>query len=263
LLGRLVHARRLVHPWQGHGNGRQQVAPFFFGWSKVKEAWKKLNDKDQVKEMGAKLAEERKGLKEELKDSLRWGKDVRDLRKTGGKRFEALQMIDLKQAAGFPLVKTTCLDGADMNLPYACSENRATLVVVGMRGAADEMLAAYRQAFEHSKAGRSPQTRIIELWLMERESYKWFKSSFEKGLRKKVPSPARQANTALVTEDVAAIMQGLGVDNPIVGYAFVCDGMGRIRWQAHGEPTDAELATMCSGAEQLLAKPNIKVFKKR
>ena len=89
--------------------------------------------------------------------------DVRDLRKTGGKRFEALQMIDLKQAAGFPLVKTTCLDGADMNLPYACSENRATLVVVGMRGAADEMLAAYRQAFEHSKAGRSPQTRIIEV----------------------------------------------------------------------------------------------------
>ena len=52
--------------------------------------------------------------------------------------------------------------------------------------------------------------------------------------------------------DVAELRKTLQLGNSIVGYVFLLDQEGRIRWRAHASPTQQEIHTLLRCSGQLL-----------
>ncbi len=52
----------------------------------------------------------------------------------------------------------------------------------------------------------------------------------------------------------ARLSRALGVRNRLVGYGFLVDAAGRIRWRLGGAPTPGELASLVSCAHTLVAE---------
>ena len=46
----------------------------------------------------------------------------------------------------------------------------------------------------------------------------------------------------------------LGVHNSIIGYAFLVDPEGLVRWKAHAKPTEKELKYMIKCTRELIEK---------
>ena len=52
--------------------------------------------------------------------------------------------------------------------------------------------------------------------------------------------------------DVAQIRDTLQLGNSIIGYVFLLDREGRVRWRAHAAPTTQEIEALLSCSQQLL-----------
>jgi len=57
-----------------------------------------------------------------------------------------------------------------------------------------------------------------------------------------------------ITEDILA---GLGVHNRAIGYTFLVDRQGYIRWGMHGQPEQEELDTVVRCTREVLAEPHM------
>ena len=53
-------------------------------------------------------------------------------------------------------------------------------------------------------------------------------------------------------KDVSRIKETLELDNSMVGYVFLLDREGRIRWRAHASPTKYEIEALLRCSQQLL-----------
>lgn len=50
------------------------------------------------------------------------------------------------------------------------------------------------------------------------------------------------------------LRQALRIHSSMVGYAYLLDGEGLIRWRAHATPTQEELQSMVRCTQELIAK---------
>lgn len=63
----------------------------------------------------------------------------------------------------------------------------------------------------------------------------------------------------LADECVPMLHSQLSLHNKLVGYVFLVDGEGKIRWQAHAEPAQSELQAMVTCTNELILEvKNIK-----
>lgn len=53
-------------------------------------------------------------------------------------------------------------------------------------------------------------------------------------------------------DDVGEIRKNLQIGNTFVGYVFLLDQNGRIRWRAHAPPTKQEITSLLDCSQQLL-----------
>ena len=56
------------------------------------------------------------------------------------------------------------------------------------------------------------------------------------------------------SSDAAALKRELDIHNPLFGYVYLLDPKARIRWQAAGAATEAEVQTMLGLAKRLASK---------
>ncbi len=56
----------------------------------------------------------------------------------------------------------------------------------------------------------------------------------------------------LADEHVPLLHSKLSLHNRLVGYVFLLDEEGKIRWQAHSEPAQSELQAMVSCTNELV-----------
>ena len=53
-------------------------------------------------------------------------------------------------------------------------------------------------------------------------------------------------------KDVPEIRETLQLRNSMIGYVFLLDREGRIRWKAHASPTEYEIESLLRCSQQLL-----------
>lgn len=169
--------------------------------------------------------------------------ELSELRKTQGKPFRA-QMLKEGETFMFPEMKSLLLDGSEVTLP-SFFENRVTLVAFSMRQVGAEKLKSWtsplaERACSSSKSRR--HTKIIQVSLVENFIASMFKSYYLKNLRRlEETDPLLHHTTLLRLGDSTKHRDVLGMRNRLVGYVFLVDHRGMVRFRASGEAEKDEL----------------------
>eukprot|EP00041_Stephanoeca_diplocostata_P014139 m.253864 g.253864 ORF g.253864 m.253864 type:complete len:277 (-) comp19596_c0_seq1:1196-2026(-) len=181
-------------------------------------------------------------------------KDYAEIKKNGGKRFQAPDALTpVPQAYTFPTMHGKTIAGTSVTLPREW-RGKVTLVLLGCRGYCKPMLDAYEEQFT-AAFGTERKCQVFTLWIVEQAIFrKIMGSMFENSIRKTMPDVGEQERTiCYLGSDVPQIKQHLDIFNAITGYAFLVDKHGRVRWQAHGYPDAEEIVTLKRGVSELLS----------
>ena len=113
----------------------------------------------------------------------------------------------------------------------------------------------------------------LELSLMEKKSFIWLQSWIARNLRQSLPVSRHvgskncdvdysnsqvcvaviQSSFMICTGKMASeLRRALDVHNSFVGYAYLLDKEGLVRWKAHAMPTPEELQTIITCTQKLL-----------
>lgn len=159
----------------------------------------------------------------------------------------------------FPALEADDLTGRRRALPGELT-GKVSLVLLGLRDTCKTHTELYRTAFVQGVAGHMPAAaaaatpvQVLEIFAIERVALRPLRRVFVSALRKSINDPAREAQILYYAgSKLDQILAALGVHNPMVGFAYLTDAAGRIRWQAHSHPSDTELASMAASARALL-----------
>ena len=130
------------------------------------------------------------------------------------------------------------------------------------------MCEQYRKPLEGEFS--EDKVKVLELSLLDKALYVFMQKWIERNLKKAIP-PTRHvcvcvcvhtgALYALILQSQFMVCAGkkvselrtiLDLHSSIVGYAYLLDRDGLIRWQAHATPTNEELQGMTKSAQSLL-----------
>lgn len=181
------------------------------------------------------------------------------MRRSGGKHSEsAFDIFPAKIASPFPALplvgvaeSTPSIDSRALFSPSA----RATLVRLSFRDSARINLDAFAAALP---AGVATQ----DIMFVERGVYRLMAPIITRNLRGSLSQEAQKSTWLYLGDLGAAERDALGITNLLVGYVYLVDGEGRVRWRAHGEPTEREIDCLRRGAEALLSGSAVKKAKK-
>ena len=143
------------------------------------------------------------------------------------------------------------------------------------------MCDQYRAPFEREFAGKEP-VQVLELSLLDKPVFRLIRGWVQRNLRKRLdpqrhvslnssdcnicypltpthtqpvatPSlPHTQSLFLVCSEGVEQLRVDLEIGNSIVGYAYLVDKEGLIRWRAHASPTEREIRAMIKNTRKLL-----------
>ncbi|KAJ8611174.1 hypothetical protein CTAYLR_003555 [Chrysophaeum taylorii] len=184
---------------------------------------------------------------------LSFVEELREVR-AGGKPFGA-EALSASKGFKFPELPATNLDGSEVTLPEYF-EKRVTLVAVSTRQVGAVKLASWivplaQRLCASSRAKNS--TKIVELTIVENPVARLFRSWFLANLRRGENDPLLHHSTLLRIGDTSAQRAALGMANRLVGYVFLVDHRGRVRFRASGAATDDELALLFDQTVGLVA----------
>ncbi len=61
-----------------------------------------------------------------------------------------------------------------------------------------------------------------------------------------------QSSFLVCSEGVESVKSGLAIGNSIVGYAYLVDKEGRVRWRAHATPNEREIKALIKCTKTLM-----------
>ena len=130
------------------------------------------------------------------------------------------------------------------------------------------MCEQYRAPFEREFAGKQ-SVAVYEMSLLDKAIFRLIQRWVERNLRKKI-EPRRQVSCVYVmwvtshsthptqssflvcSEGVESVKSGLNIGNTIVGYAYLLDKEGRVRWRAHASPNEREIKALIKCTKTLM-----------
>ena len=206
--------------------------------------------------------------------------DMRDYAASGGKAFKALgALIGRKKAEPFPAMDQAALAGTLAGDPVALDaaqfKGKATLVLCSFRYAESlSMAQSWGAAFDRSglaaggaggdggagEAGGAGGAggngvQLFEVSFMGEGYVSWFSSIFTHFLRNAVPAE-RHGRFLVHFGDSREYETALGMSNRLLGYAFLVDSKGLVRWKGSGEASPSEVEAMLSCTEELAQRQN-------
>ncbi|EDO44976.1 predicted protein [Nematostella vectensis] len=205
----------------------------------------------KTKEEKQAAKEKRKQERKELVGEITKGyfSDLKELKQSGGKRFFAKdKLITEKDALVFPEFQAKNLRNRVINLRTEFPGS-TTLVLMWLRAYGQIMCSKYKENFTKEFADH-PDVKYFEVNVVEGWFYRLLKPFIEKSLRSQIPVK-NQGNYLCYFGNTEPLKKGL-VENVIVGYAFLVDSHGRVRWKAHGTPTQEELQYMTDCTNMLI-----------
>ncbi|XP_064385147.1 uncharacterized protein LOC135334040 isoform X2 [Halichondria panicea] len=183
-----------------------------------------------------------------------------EFRRNRGKRTEAPDhLCSIGESVMFPAVSGSSLSGQSLSLPPRGSSpsgqslppySLVSLILVSMRGLGMAMCEKYRAPFEREFA-RKQSVGVYEMSLLDKGVFRLIQGWVERNLRKKI-DPQRQSSFLVCSEGVESVKSGLAIGNSIVGYAYLVDKEGRVRWKAHATPNEREIKALIKCTKTLM-----------
>ena len=176
-------------------------------------------------------------------------------RKTQGKTIVARREDG---AVAFPTFDAVDVDGTAVAFP-ALLKRRVTLVGVSFRaiGAAQsrEWLEPFGRRVYLTYRGMA-HTATAHCSLIEQPVFRftWLRNWLLRDLRKAATDISLNTWNCLKIGDVAPIRQQLGLDNRLVGYVYLLDQEGRVRFRGSGSPTEDELQLLFQVTEECVSE---------
>ena len=176
-------------------------------------------------------------------------------RKTQGKTVAARREDG---AVAFPTFDAVDVDGTAVAFP-ALLKRRVTLVGVSFRaiGAAQsrEWLEPFGRRVYLTYRGMA-HTATAHCSLIEQPVFRftWLRNWLLRDLRKAATDISLNTWNCLKIGDVAPIRQELGLDNRLVGYVYLLDQEGRVRFRGSGSPTEDELQLLFQVTEECVSE---------
>lgn len=169
--------------------------------------------------------------------------ELREIRVTDGK---PVLSRNEDNGVAFPAFEAFDVDGTTVTLP-PLMRSRVTLVGVSMRQLGAKNLQTWTSPFArrvHLSPRAIEHTGMLHISLVDNNFLRIFKKWLLKDLRKAETDLSLQRRSCLKIGDVADIRKTLDVTNRLVGYVFLLDHEGVIRWRGSGVATEPELADL-------------------
>ena len=186
---------------------------------------------------------------------LSFAEELMQHRKTQGKTVAARREDG---AVAFPPFDAVDVDGTAVAFP-ALLKRRVTLVGVSFRaiGAAQsrEWLEPFGRRVYLTYRGMA-HTATAHCSLIEQPVFRftWLRNWLLRDLRKAATDISLNTWNCLKIGDVAPIRQELGLDNRLVGYVYLLDQEGRVRFRGSGSPTEDELQLLFQVTEECVSE---------
>eukprot|EP01135_Chromosphaera_perkinsii_P002432 Nk52_evm38s223 gene=Nk52_evmTU38s223 len=194
------------------------------------------------------IAEKKAKAKAELKADMERGyfgdlKEVTDMQKQGKKNWAitSSELISKEKAERLTALECKSIETGDTeDLVRELKRHHCTLVLLAFRDYGKNMLPDYADAFMKVMKIKS---RILQISVVESSILKAFGFMFENGIRKQTPESYLK-NQYIYYGDVEKIKSQFGIGNAMLGYVYLVDGKGRIRWTAKGPSVPEELENL-------------------
>jgi hypothetical protein len=186
---------------------------------------------------------------------LTFAEELLQQRKTKGKTIAARREDG---ATEFPSFDAVDVDGTAVAFPDLL-ERRVTLVGVSFRaiGAAQsrEWVEQFGRRVYVTYRGMA-HTATAHCSLIEQPifRFKWLRNWLLRDLRKAATDISLNTWNCLKIGDVSAIRAALNLDNRLVGYVYLLDQEGRVRFRGSGAPTEEELQLLFQVTEECVAE---------
>lgn len=190
---------------------------------------------------------------------------LKDLSQTESKPILANDsLIPVDEAKTFPILNGVndgslmSLNGNEEALPhFFTKDNRSndpiamiTLVGVAFNDYGNKMLPSWMEPFENTFRNDKSRVKTCLLSINEGFALKLLKPFITSASKGKVPDEKKD-NTLLYFGDCTDFKDVLRMHNNKTGYVFLLDGLGRVRWAASGNATDAELKSLLTLSKEL------------
>ncbi len=199
---------------------------------------------DPAAERVARRLEQRAKLRESFNKHVNRGL-VRQLMEVNAsaelRLFPTSETLDPRaESKVLPPLLVTALSGSQLAVPR---KGRVTLLLLAFNTMGFEMLPSWREPVErqflqlasHSAGARKRRARlqVVEILAQENRVFRFIQRFLLPAFKSTVDA-ARHDSVAAVYEDMDATKQALSVSNQFLGYAFLVDAAGRVRWRACG-----------------------------
>ena len=203
-----------------------------------------------------------KPMKERLAAEQGYFHEMMQLQKTKGKPFVAdTSVIPAAEARVFPSLTAETLVDSELSLPADC-RGKVTLVALSFKQFGYVQLASWIAPFQHAalelrvgggssrasrkSGGGAPAVQVLQVSAMEGGFINsLLKGSVKSGLVRSTPA-AMQASSAVFVGDCDPLCEGLGVENRLLGWAFLVDADARVRWRGCGTALPEEIESLRS-----------------
>ncbi|XP_062505703.1 uncharacterized protein LOC134182322 [Corticium candelabrum] len=204
----------------------------------LNRSWRQLSSQTR--------AEKRQLIREQIRKELGQGyvAELKEFRANGAKRSEAPTTIcEQKDGLQFPAFDCITLSQRRVSLPQDFMD-RTTLVLLSMRGVGLTMCDTYRQSFVSEFQDPNLHLFSLEICLVDNWFFRLIRNTLESRLREKLKPSTRHDQFVCQLTNARTIRSSLSIHNSLIGYAFLVDHSGLVRWSAHGKPTETELKSM-------------------
>ncbi|KAI9190329.1 Mitochondrial ATPase complex subunit atp10 [Blastocladiella emersonii ATCC 22665] len=190
----------------------------------------------------------RPALQKEYRESY-W-KDLQELNKTKGKLYIASDKLTKPQSAvRFPSLMVNPLDAPNTKIDLLSRiQGQVTLVTFAFNTYGDK----HTKTFELPFRTGYPNVPVAQVSLADTPAKSWILKMHVPYTARVVAKPLHPWYFVSMFESLDAPLDHLAVTNRYLGWVFLVDANGRIRWRAHGMATPEELAALGRGTQMLL-----------
>lgn len=216
----------------------------------IQKSKQRVKDMVNYEKVFAAHAAERKYLVEQATKS--YFADMHEMRKHGGKMYYASTQLMSKDDTGYmPMYEGKDLYGNKVNITMKLRNKISLMSFVFAKSGelhVNTFIEPFLKKFKDDK-----DAQLIEVNVQENFLKQFIVKAFVPSIRKSLPAE-RKENYMLLMQDISRSRKYLDMTNQYIGYVFLIDQEGLIRWTAHGEATKEEVANMLAMTDYLKEK---------